>query len=204
MKIDTYKSSGSRLDLTPDTYQIKAHLGLLFESAHRASLIELRFGKAAPNQSKYFRPTEIDEAAAFAAKVNSSGVNVYVGVNPRKPDTDSGRAASDNDVDTAFFHFADLDTLESVEKANQLAIEPSFTLVTGTIPSPRKHLYYALSEPTFDMDEWREMQRRIATEMDGDPVINPSRIMRLAGCISWPSKAKQERGYVKQLTELSV
>ena len=47
------------------------------------------------------------------------------------------------------------------------------------------------------------MQSAIARHFGSDPsVINPSRIMRIGGTISWPSVKKRQKGYVEELTTI--
>lgn len=193
--------------IEPNPDAIKAHLVALFAACaehYPQGLIELRYGQDAPNQWSYFnsRPDGIEEAAAFAANRNREGCNVYVGANPRKPTT-SG-AASDTDIAIAFFHFADLDDVEAVEQAGRRmkALPPTFTVTTGMEPHRRPHLYWQLDEPVGNMAAWTERQRGIAQSFDGDSVINPSRIMRLAGTVNYPPQHKIARGYRMELTSI--
>lgn len=193
--------------IEPNPDAIKAHLEALFAPCaehYPEGLIELRYGQDAPNQSAYFnsRPEGVAEAALFAANRNREGSNVYVGINPRKPTTRS--AASDADVAIAFFHFADLDDVEAVDRAGRRmkALPPTFTVTTGTEPHRRPHLYWLLDEPVGNMAAWTERQRGIAQSFDGDSVINPSRIMRLAGTVNYPPQHKIARGYRMELTSI--
>lgn len=193
--------------IEPDVDAIKAHLTALFEPCaehYPRGLIELRYGPERPNQSAYFgtRPEGVEEAAAFAANRNREGCNVYVGVNPRKPATKG--SAEDTDVAIAFWHFADLDKLEAVDEAGRRMrpLPPTMTVTTGTEPHRRPHLYWRLDEPVGNMPEWTERQRGIASHFEGDAVINPSRIMRLAGTVNYPPQHKLARGYRMELTSL--
>ena len=84
--------------IQPDLAAIAAHLQALFSPVlddGQGGLIEIRHGpidptlkRAAINHNAWFRLDQIDAAAAYAADCNARGHNVYVGVNPRKPDTD--------------------------------------------------------------------------------------------------------------------
>ena len=193
--------------IEPDTDAIKAHLSVLFEPCaehYPQGLIELRYGQEKPNQSSYFSSNEngIAEASAFAANRSREGCNVYVGVNPRKPTTKG--SADDSDVAVAFWHFADLDSVEAVDQAGRRmkALPPTLTVTTGTEPHRRPHLYWQLDEPVGNMPAWTERQRGLAQSFDGDAVINPSRIMRLAGTVNYPPRHKIERGYRMELTSL--
>ena len=59
-----------------------------------------------------------------------------------------------------------------------------------------------LEEPTANLPTWTARQRAIAAHLRGDAVINPSRIMRLAGTVNYPAPHKIERGYRTELTTL--
>lgn len=193
--------------IEPDAEAIKAHLSALFEPCaehYPEGILELRYGPDKPNQSSYFntRPEGIAEAAGFAVNRNREGCNVYVGVNPRKPTTKG--SADDSDVPAAFWHFADLDDVEAVDQAGRRmkSLPPTMTVTTGTEPHRRPHLYWKLEEPVGNMPAWTERQRGIAHSFDGDSVINPSRIMRLAGTVNYPPQHKLQRGYKMELTSI--
>ena len=94
--------------IQPDLAAIAAHLQALFSPVlddGQGGLIEIRHGpidptlkRAAINHNAWFRLDQIDAAAAYAADCNARGHNVYVGVNPRKPDTDQSGHGADVDV----------------------------------------------------------------------------------------------------------
>lgn len=192
--------------IEPDSNAIKTHLETLFapcRGEYSDGLIELRHGEHF--KSAYFTttPARIADAVAWAVDRNRSGENVYVGVNPRRPSTRG--PAEDRDVQIAFWHFADMDDAEAVDQAGRRlkALPPTFTVNTGTEPHRRPHFYWRLEEPVGNMDAWRERQRGIAQSLDGDPVvINPSRIMRLAGTVNFPPQRKLAKGYRVELTSL--
>ncbi len=191
--------------IEPDSETIKAHLDALFSPCadeYPQGLIELRYGDGFTSAYFNTRPEGIAEAASFAANRNREGANVYVGVNPRKPGTKG--PARDEDIAIAFWHFADLDDAEAVEMAGQRmkALPPTMTVTTGMEPHRRPHLYWQLEEPVGNMTAWTERQRGIASHFNGDAVINPSRIMRLAGSVNYPPQHKLARGYRMELTSL--
>lgn len=186
----------------PDENAIKDHLEALFaplRDEYPNGLIELRYGSPAPNTSSYFNlhASGIEEAASFAAARSRAGKNVYVGVNPRKPMTARSGSASDTDVEISIWHFADIDRAESLDGLGRKlrVLPPTITLSTGTVPHRRPHLYWLLEEPVRNMGEWTRRQSGIAGALGGDPVINPSRIMRLAGTVNFPPQHKLQRGY---------
>jgi hypothetical protein len=186
---------------------MKAHLERLFapvRDEYPDGLIELRYGNP-PNRSAYFPidASGISTAATYAEARNATGDNIYVGVNPRKPHIDRDRSASDTDVEIAAWHFADLDRAEAVEAArHNLPLRPGMIVMTGTQPNQRPHLYWQLEEPVRNLEAWTQAQRAIATKLGGDAVINPSRIMRLAGSVNFPPPHKVGRGYTVECCQL--
>ena len=59
------------------------------------------------------------------------------------------------------------------------------------------------STGTRDMSAWRQAQKALISEFQTDASIHhPSRIMRLAGTISWPSADKRAKGYIPELVRL--
>jgi RecA-family ATPase len=194
--------------IEPNRDAILSHLTTLFEPAqwdYPAGLIEIAHGAGKPDRAAYFACTDrgIAEAADHAAFLNRQGQNVYVGVNPRKSTTSLRERASDRDVEIAFFQFADLDKAEAVAKARgDLPVKPTMIVMTGTIPNNRPHLYWRLDEPVANLTAWTERQRGIAQTLEGDAVINPSRIMRLGGTVNYPSQDKLGRGYRMELTSV--
>ena len=187
--------------INPDVKIIHSFLDHLFEKAREEypqGLIEIRYGKGKSLSSNALfgnNEKQINQAAQFAAAMNADGHNVYVGVNPRKPNTVG--FPDDTDVEIAFWQFADLDKSDSLASAGAKMLDcpPTMTVTTGTIPSRRAHLYWELEEPVRNLEEWRNRQRGVADQLQGDSVINPSRVMRLAGTVTYPPQHKIERGY---------
>lgn len=199
--------------IQPDLAVIAAHLQALFEPVladGHDGLIEIRHGpidpalnRAAINHNAWFDLAQIDAAAAYAADQNARGHNVYVGVNPRKPDTDQRGHGADADVALAWWHFADLDDPAAVAAARTyMPLRYSMLVMTGAVPESRPHFYWRLEEPCANLQAWTARQRAIASHLRGDAVINPSRIMRLAGTVNYPAPHKIQRGYRTELTTL--
>jgi RecA-family ATPase len=138
--------------------------------------------------------------------MNKAKANIYMCINPVDPISPipAGKAAKDTDIMAAFYCFADADTKGAMENIMSFA-GPKFTMSvkTGTTPFARGHAYWELEEPCQNMDAWRDVQKAIAASLQTDPaVINPSRIMRVAGTVSWPNKKKQDKGYVPELVTM--
>ena len=116
-----------------------------------------------------------------------------------------GKAATDPDILRAHYSFADADDqagLTGIIKLSELC-EPDIVVTTGTVPHERRHAYWRLSEACTDLELWRSTQFNIATQFATDSrVINPSRIMRVAGTVSYPNTDKQRRGYISELVTM--
>lgn len=166
-------------------------------------MIEIRcISTTRSTTSALFPLVQIDDAVEHAYKMNAAKQNVYVCVNPVDgKNVLAGKAAKDTDIMAAFFCFADADDDGAMQNILSFA-GPKFTMSvkTGTKPFVRGHAYWRLEDPVFNLDAWRDMQKRIAASLKTDPmVVNPSRIMRVAGTVSWPNADKQAKGYVPEL-----
>lgn len=149
-----------------------------------------------------FSPDLMDEAVNHVERMNELGYNVYCTRNPLRQNT--GRSATDEDVIAAFFLWADCDDPASAGNVHRFdGPKWSAAVTTGRTPSVRVHTYWSLEEPCTDLAAWRQMQSTIAAHFASDrSVINPSRIMRVAGTVNFPDPKKQAKGYVKELTRL--
>ena len=143
-----------------------------------------------------------DGAVEWIMAMNALGYNIYAVRNPINAQCRG--SASDSDIIAAFFLWADCD--DPAAAGNVLRFDGpkwSASVVTGSVPSVRAHTYWELKEPCTDMAAWRSMQATIAAHFASDPsVINPSRIMRVGGTVSYPSAQKQGRGYISEITDL--
>jgi hypothetical protein len=141
-------------------------------------------------------------AIAWIAGLNRLGYNVYAVRNPIR--RDAGPSASDKDILAACFLWADCD--DPASAGNVYRFEGpkwSAAVKTGRTPSIRVHTYWELETPCTDLAAWRDMQVRIAAHFGSDStVVNPSRIMRIGGTVSWPDSKKQARGYVPEIVTL--
>jgi hypothetical protein len=145
----------------------------------------------------------IADAVKLITEMNGTR-NFYVVRNPIRADVPASRAATDDDIVAAFLFWADCDNKPSAENVKRFD-GPKFTahIVTGRIPETRVHPYWDLDKPLYDMAIFRDMQQRIAQHFGSDSaVINPSRIMRVAGSVTHPDSKKRDRGYVSEITTL--
>lgn len=153
-------------------------------------------------QNAWFTPDRIDEATDWAENMNERGYNIYAVRNPIKMSTTKN--ATDDDIIASFFLWADCDEPHAASNVQRFTGPKwSAAVITGTVPSVRAHTYWMLQTPCYDLAQWRNMQIRIAKHFQSDrSVINPSRIMRVGGTVSYPFKKKIKKGYAKELTKL--
>ena len=171
------------------------------------ALIEVRaFDEFGAPQVGRFSTDYIDGdvgAVQWIADMNKRGRNCYAVRNPVR-DTVAGAGAKDTDIIAALYLWADCDEGHAAENVSRFP-GPKWVaaVTTGRTPSIRVHTYWELTEPCYDLAVWRDAQSAIARHFGSDPsVINPSRIMRIGGTISWPAKHKVERGYTTELTTI--
>ena len=175
---------------------------------HRVGGFEIRcLGENRSTVSQIFALEAVSEATDLAVRMNANKLNVYMTINPINMDAiaKSGKSAKDGDILRAHYSFADADDVLGITGLDELAeiIKPDIIVTTGTIPHERRHAYWRLTEPCLDLPLWRERQKQIAVQFKTDKaVINPSRIMRLAGTVSYPSSSKATKGYVPELVTM--
>jgi hypothetical protein len=196
----------------PDTQQIERFIKTItrrWDEIDGSPVIEVRcigqsggVNVARFSTNKFFLGEAIDHIKAM----NAAKQNVYMVINPidgTKP-VEAGKAATDADILAATYCFADGDDAQGMKNIMEFA-GPRFTMSvkTGTEPHVRGHAYWELDEPVYNLDAWRGVQRAIASRLETDQVVvNPSRIMRVAGTVSWPNDKKQARGYVSELVTM--
>lgn len=167
------------------------------------AIIELRaFAEGRKPTWAHFGMGEVAEAASWAAAVNDAGLNVYAVRNPVRGDCPG--AATDPDIIAALMVWADFDSKASTDNIHTFT-GPKWTatVLTGRVPSERVHLYWRLAEPCLNMAAWRELQGNIAATFQSDAaVVNPSRVMRIGGTISYPDSKKAARGYVVEASAI--
>lgn len=196
----------TQVDPKPDLAAIRADLEYMTarwgELPERAMFEVRAFKEDCQPQVLKYTVGWMGEAVEAIADMNQRGYNLYAVRNPIR-DTTAG-SAKDTDIIAAFFLWADCD--DPAAAGNVLRFDGpkwSAAVTTGTTPSTRAHVYWSLQDPCYDLAQWREMQSAIAAHFGSDAsVINPSRIMRIGGTVSWPFAKKRERGYVSELTTL--
>ena len=191
-----------KINLQPDTDAMRRHILVMFGAA-TSGLVELAWISAGRGSgARLFDLTAVDELVEQAASWNLEGRNIYYGVTLKHPDTAPFGRTSDTDADAAMAFWADFDEAGSSDRADRLArkFPPTFRVTTGTVPHVRQHFYWLLDEAVRDMAHARAQVSALAATLGGDPtVVNPGRLMRLAGSIAWPTKP----GRVAQLVTMT-
>lgn len=155
-----------------------------------------------PHASR-FTQNATSEAIEHIVAMNRTH-NVYACVNP-VPDIVQG-SAKDADIQRAFYAFVDGDEKGAADRAREFDwFNQAMEVVTGVQPYFRNHIYFRFNRPMEDMRQWTELQKLLIAELNTDKVIhNPSRIMRIAGTVTHPSKKKKELGYTSEVTKLII
>ena len=191
-------------NLQPNPKAVKEFFGHLTQNFDADEVIEIRCLKDGftPNTVR-FAPQAIADALEHVTQMNKTH-NIYCVVNPVPQD--APKAAKDQDIKRSSFAFVDADDAGAANRARSCDLfVQAMEVVTGVKPHFRNHIYYKFDQPMTVMREWTELQKLLADELGTDKSIhNPSRIMRVAGTISYPPKRKLERGYQTELTRLIV
>ncbi len=175
-----------------------------------AGIFEIRcLGEHKTPITQIFTLEAVAEAVDFALQMNATKMNVYMMINPINPSAciQRGRGATDTDIVRAHYSFADADDPQGLLGLTRLSdrLPPDIIVTTGTIPHERSHAYWKLAEPCYDMNFWTSKQAHIADQCETDgSVKNPSRLMRLPGTVSYPSVAKQSKGYTSELVTVKL
>jgi len=198
-----------QMEMAPKTEIIKQFIAQITENWNTVGqpLIEIRsISQSGSANAARFALKDIEDAVQHAQAMNANKQNIYMCINPIDPiiEIPAGQAAKDTDILAAFYCFADADTAGAMENILSFA-GPKFTMSikTGTTPFARGHAYWRLEEPVKNLKAWRDVQKAIAASLQTDAaVVNPSRIMRVAGTVSWPNQKKQDKGYVPELVTM--
>ena len=199
----------NKMEMAPKSEVIKQFIAQITENWNAVGkpLIEIRsISTTGSANAARFALKNLDDAVQHAEAMNAAKQNIYMCINPIDPivDIPAGQAAKDTDILAALYCFADADTAGAMENILSFA-GPKFTMSikTGTTPFARGHVYWQLEEPVQNLQAWRDVQKSIAASLQTDAaVVNPSRIMRVAGTVSWPNQKKQDKGYVPELVTM--
>ncbi|WP_027556614.1 AAA family ATPase [Bradyrhizobium sp. Cp5.3] len=202
-------------DLKPNLEQISAHLYALFApefvAAYPDAWIEIAYMLPASgelNQAQNFSAFDLKGAAEFAAAKNEAGYNVYVGAALRHgKEPRSGRANSGHFL-AARFAWIEFDQLRDYERiamtCSHESVFPAMTVITGTTPHRRAHLYFLNAKPITDAAELVEVNTALRDRFGSDDVQDAARVLRLAGTTNYPKPDKIAKGYATELVTLRV
>ena len=204
-------------NLKADTTAIQTHLRHITARWHELGekcLFEIRLltnedNAVVKDVSRYSADEiGIELAVDHVAAMNAHKLNAYVVINPisAQAQITAGKAAKDEHIIASFFHWADADDEKAANNIKSfVGPRPTYFVLTGTTPCHRPHVYWELEEPTRNLQAWNITQKAIAATLKSDSsVVNPSRIMRVAGTINWPKPKKQAKGYVEEVTTLRI
>ena len=190
----------------------KLHLAKLAQplaSLTETCVLEIRSIKeGAPTLSWRIDPLDPNEdlgqVLAKMAELNGQGYNIYTTVNPANANGPVGKACNKRDIIAATYLFLDADDegiAKRIVQDDQLPYD--FIVITGTQPFLRAHFYIQLEKPTQNLTEWYDLMDAIIKAHFCDVAAkDPSRVMRLAGFISHPSKRKIEKGYTTEQVKI--
>lgn len=195
----------------PDAGHIRTHLEWLTAPArgdYDDALIEIAYESAlgaGPNCARLFGLDEIEDAVAFAAKINrEKKVNCYVGASLKAPDTDRNRRSSGGDFYVATAVPVDIDSdYDAVRQRMAQAVDDGLIVVTGLTPSRRSQHWVRLVEPCDDETEFGQSFEALVLHVGADfKVKDAARVMRLGGTVSYPPPKKTAKGYVIEQTSV--
>lgn len=210
--------SGARPDggrLCPNRANINRHLYSLFPASfskdYPDAWIEIAYAWPATGnditQAVHFSPFDLAKAADFAEQQNRAGYNIYIGPALRKGATGpNGRSSDANYLDTAYA-WADFEAEGDYTRVSKILKEKklltAMLVMTGTVPHERAHLYFKING-SVTAAQIKSANTALKTLLSTDDVQNPGRLLRLAGCVSYPSPIKTAKGYVPELVTLHI
>jgi hypothetical protein len=201
--------------LKPNISAINAHLYAMyppdFVMAHPEAMVEVIHGPPGIfTNSKWFPAQDLKTIAEFAEDRSAKGDNIYIGASLRHgviPET--GRAnAKDNflaaqNIWAEYDGAGDFERISAVMIANDL--EPVALVTTGTIPHIRQHIYVKIKGGIANAQKLENANSGFRNLLDSDNVQDPIRIMRLGGCINYPTaKKRKEKQQVTELIKVAV
>ncbi|HEX6011576.1 MAG TPA: hypothetical protein VFY87_07195 [Geminicoccaceae bacterium] len=197
--------------LEPDPGTMRRHLDHLFggdlDGLHDG-LVELAWsdpGTGDLRHAELFATDRLDRLVETALRHNRvAGRNVYLGQALRRPDAPPSGRCGDAHFLALTACYADLDddvVAQAREAYRARGCPPTAVVVTGRRPHVRAQLLWRLETPERDPDQGRRQNLTLALALGGDRgVVNPGRVLRLAGSLAWPVKP----GRVLERTELQT
>jgi hypothetical protein len=200
--------------LKPNVADISAHLHALFPPAfvHHFpdAQIEIIYGPPGVfTVSRWFSAFDLKAIAGFAEVRNAHGDNIYVGAALRHGTAPEGGRANGQNYLAAQCAWCEYDGAGDHERIVAICkdkqLEPAIIVTTGTVPDLRQHLYFQIKGGIADAVKLKVINTRLRDLFGSDDVTDAIRIMRLAGCVNYPTEKKQrERDYVAELVTVKV
>jgi hypothetical protein len=196
--------------MEPNADQMLCHMEHLFGGdldGCQEGKIELAWTDANDGRLRHaavFGTDELELLVRRAIEENRvPGQNVYIGQALRQEDTPPFGRCNDQDFLALTAFYVDLDDEGAADLAKAIYRRrdclPTAVVVTGCSPYLRAQMLWRQETPERDADVCRRQNKALADALGGDKtVVNPSRVMRLAGSIAWPKKP----GRITELTEL--
>lgn len=196
----------------PNVKAIRAHIEWLIEPARGAyddALIEIAYDDVeggSPRAAKLFGLDELDEAVAYAFKTNLERKNLYIGAGLRLPDTKRFGRCSEADFYVATAVPVDIDIrYDEVRAKMATVVDDGLVVTTGLTPDRRSQHWTRLSAPCDEPSEFGHAFAALVQNVGADfKVKDAARIMRLGGTVTWPSEKKIAKGYVSEVTAVTV
>jgi len=184
---------------TPDMHQ--AH----FEIAYMSSDDQIR-------SARRFSAPDLNAAVAFVSEVNIGNGTTGRGsvyYTPAKLSS-SKKVGRSSDADFQMSHLAwcDCDSEKSVAALEQAIadgrLEPFALVQTATVPHRRLQALFRLPYAVHSAQELKSINSAIAHELGSDhTVVNATSLMRLPGCINFPSVKKRAAGRIEEQVTFS-
>ena len=155
-----------------------------------------------------FSQGDLEAAKAFASEINigdgatGSGSVYYTPAKlgaPRK----AGRS-SDADFEMSQLAWCDCDNEQSVTALEQAMVDgrliPLVLVQTATLPHRRLQALFPLPYPIYSAQELKTINSAVARSLGSDQsVVNATSLLRLPGCLNFPSAKKRAGGRIEEL-----
>lgn len=189
----------------PLQWVMAQHIEWLCEGSWCPHRYEIAWGPPdkGPTNARTFDIDNFYGGSSLALDVNLAGNNVYVGMTIKGHGTPHFGRTSREHALLATCMVLDFDHAAGAGLARLGSILCAPLLViTGSIPEHRVQAGIRLV-PTQDLDRWAQLIKAYAEFSGADlNAVGVNRLVRLAGTISYPSPAKQARGYIPERTGL--
>lgn len=181
------------LPVQPDEDCMAGLLHSIFQQSFHGRVEIAWIAKSGAIGARLFDLTELDEAAAWAARANANaGQNVYFSAGLRSYEAETNERAKKTDVISVAAIKVDCDDPGCLTRALNAAADggfpPNIAIFTSKEPSLRGSLWWILDEPGDQHRAERIEQRLIAMFGADKSAWNCDRIMKLAGSVAWPTK----------------